>query len=223
MGSEPNAWSVAKGDDEVRPGSQVSARWAAWRAEVDLDEYEHRWRRLEAEGTAAHGEADLVESYRPRRVLDAGCGMGRVAIELARRGISTVGVDLDDDFLAVARRHAPDLDWEHRDLADLELGERFDLVVMAGNVMLFCRPEVRGSIVTALAHHVAPGGRLICGSSLERRVGGFHLADYDTAATAAGLVLEDRWSTWERDPYEESSKYAVSVHRFDHEASSASR
>ena len=47
---------------------------------------------------------------RRRRVLDAGCGTGRVAIELARRGIEVVGVDADPDMLERARRRAPQLD-----------------------------------------------------------------------------------------------------------------
>jgi 2-polyprenyl-3-methyl-5-hydroxy-6-metoxy-1,4-benzoquinol methylase len=200
-------------DPSLPPGAQVSARWAAWRAEVDLVEYEHRWRRLEDEGVATHGEADLVWSYRPRSVLDAGCGMGRVAIELARRGVDTVGVDLDEDLLEVARRLAPEQIWEHRDLADVDLQRRFDVVVMAGNVMLFCRPEVRHDIVAALAAHLEPDGRLVMGSSLERRAGGFTFEEYDSAAASAGLVLEDRWSTWERGAWSPEDRYAVSVHR----------
>src|SRR5919204_5229355 len=51
-------------------------------------------------GENVHGEADFVESFHPGSVLDAGCGTGRVAIELARRGIEVVGVDLDPGMLA---------------------------------------------------------------------------------------------------------------------------
>ena len=56
--------------------------------------YDERWRRMEAAGVNPHGEADFVFSYGPRSVLDAGCGTGRVAIELARRGLDVVGTDL---------------------------------------------------------------------------------------------------------------------------------
>jgi len=58
----------------------VSERWTRWRETVDLHEYHQRWVRKEAAGQSAHGEADFIESYRPPSVLDAGCGMGRVAI-----------------------------------------------------------------------------------------------------------------------------------------------
>ena len=82
--------------------------------------------------------------FEPASVLDAGCGTGRVAIELAARSIDVVGVDLDDDMLAEARRKAPGLTWIHGDLHDDSLdvlGDRqFDVVVMAGNVMIFVAP-----------------------------------------------------------------------------------
>lgn len=198
---------------DPRPGAQVSQRWAAWRAEVDLAEYEARWQRLAAAGQATHGEADLVASYAPRTVLDAGCGMGRVALELARRGMVTDGVDLDEDLLAVARRLGPHLRWHHADLATVHLGRRFDVVVMAGNVLLFCRPEVRSDIVANLARHLEPGGHLIAGFSLERAPGSLTLAEYDVAAQAAGLQPDQRWSTWEGAPFAERDAYAVTVFR----------
>src|SRR6478736_6081835 len=89
----------------------ISPQWTQWRAETDLDEYFTRWQRLESTGQSSHGEADFIEALGPRSVLDAGCGMGRVAIELDRRGIDVVGVDLDDDLLAFARRSQPDIRW----------------------------------------------------------------------------------------------------------------
>src|SRR5215207_5999851 len=57
--------------------------------------YDQRFERLAAAGHDIHGEASFVAGYEPGTVLDAGCGTGRVAIELARRGIRTVGIDLD--------------------------------------------------------------------------------------------------------------------------------
>jgi SAM-dependent methyltransferase len=193
-------------------GEQVSARWAQWRADVDLGEYHSRWERLEAEGTAAHGEADLICLYRPPSVLDAGCGMGRVAIELARRGIDVEGVDLDDDLLAYARSDAPHITWYHDDLATMALPRRYALVAMPGNVMLFCKSDVRGAIVANLAGHLEPSGLLIAGFSLDAQPGAITLAEYDHAASEAGLELVDRFATWEGAPYDDG-RYAVSIHR----------
>jgi SAM-dependent methyltransferase len=73
--------------------------------------YDDRWTELSARGENVHGEADLVSSLDPRSVLDAGCGTGRVAIELFRRGLDVVGVDLDPSMLARARAKAPGLPW----------------------------------------------------------------------------------------------------------------
>ena len=79
--------------------------------------YDKRFADLAATGVDMHGEASFVESYGPASVLDAGCGTGRVAIELDRRGIRAVGLDLDRAMLAEARRKAPHLDWIEADLA----------------------------------------------------------------------------------------------------------
>ena len=76
--------------------------------EWEGDDYQARFDRLAATGADVHGEATFVRAYEPARVLDAGCGTGRVAIELARHGIEVVGVDVDASMLATARRLAPD-------------------------------------------------------------------------------------------------------------------
>lgn len=193
-------------------GEHVSERWAQWRRDVDLAEYHSRWERMEAEGTAAHGEADLIALYSPASVLDAGCGMGRVAIELSRRGFDVDGVDLDADLLAYARIDAPHLDWYHDDLATMTLPRRYALVAMPGNVMLFCRTDERADIVANLARHLEPSGLLIAGFGLDRRHDAITLAEYDRAAADAGLELVDRFATWEGAPYDDGG-YAVSIHR----------
>ena len=83
---------------------------------------------------------DFVSKLSPASVLDAGCGTGRVAIELARRGVPVVGVDRDASMLATARSRGPSVTWIQADLTTLDLGQVFDLVVMAGNVPLFTPP-----------------------------------------------------------------------------------
>jgi SAM-dependent methyltransferase len=209
--AEPGASEASASDpDPARPGEHVSARWARWRAMIDLDDYDARWERMLAAGEAAHGEADLAEWLGRTPLLDAGCGTGRVAIELVRRGHDVVGADLDPDMIAVARRKAPHLTWVVADLAALDLGRRFGVVMMAGNVLLFSRPQDRAAIVANLARHVAADGFLVAGFSLEP--GGYRLEEYDAACRAAGLVLHERWATWERAPYADGD-YAVSVHR----------
>jgi SAM-dependent methyltransferase len=178
-------------------------------SELDGRSYQARFDALAGAGQDVHGEASLVRTYLPQSVLDAGCGTGRVAIELARYGIATLGVDVSASMIAEARRRAPTLDWIQADLATLDLDRRFDVVVMAGNVPLFCPVEDRPLLVRAAATHVAPGGRLIAGFELDR---GFTIAAYDDACGTGGLQLEERWSTWDGHPMVVDDTYAVSVH-----------
>jgi SAM-dependent methyltransferase len=184
--------------------------WQRWREQVDLDRYDERWRRMAEAGQNPHGEADLVTSYRPATVLDGGCGTGRVGIELARRGVTVLGVDADPDMIAAARAKAPELEWLACDLADLDRPERFDLAVLAGNVVPYVAADRRAAAVAACARNLGSGGRLVAGFQL--RGDWPTLADYDGWCAAAGLALEDRFATWGREPYT-GGDYAVSVHR----------
>lgn len=196
------------------PVARFSASWRAFRATTDLDEYDTRWDRLAADGHEVHGEADFVMSFSPRSVLDAGCGMGRVAIELDRRAVDVVGADLDPDLLDRARRRAPHVEWVLADLSELELGRTFDVVVMAGNVLPFADPEIRPDVVSALARHLRPGGRLVAGASL--RPDWPSIDDHERWCAAAGLLTEHRFAGWDRAAWDDQSstaEYAVTVHR----------
>jgi 2-polyprenyl-3-methyl-5-hydroxy-6-metoxy-1,4-benzoquinol methylase len=172
--------------------------------------YQARFDALAEEGKDVHGEATLIRSFRPTSVLDAGCGTGRVAIELARHGIDVLGVDFDASMITEARRLAPDIAWVQADLATLALNRHFDVVVLAGNVPLFCPIATRTALVAACAAHVTPGGMMVAGFELER---GYELGDYDAACETAGLTLQDRWSTWDGQPLLREDTYAVSLHR----------
>lgn len=171
--------------------------------------YQSHFDALSASGMDVHGEAQLVRSFSPATVLDAGCGTGRVAIELSRHGIVTLGVDVDASMINEARRRGPALEWVHSDLAGLDLGRRFDVVVMAGNVPIFCPATDRPALVRSCAGHLTHRGRLISGFQTDR---GYSLDQYDSAAAEAGLVLEERYSTWGQTPFDPDGDYAVSIH-----------
>ncbi len=175
----------------------------------DGDLYQQRFDSLAASGVDVHGEAGFVADLDPVSVLDAGCGTGRVARELARRGIEVVGVDVDESMIATARRLAPDLTWLGADLTQLDLGRHFDVVLMAGNVPLFAAEDTRGALVAGCARHLAVDGALVAGIQLDGR---YPLATYDEQCRRAGLEPVERWATWSRDPFT-GGTYAVSVHR----------
>lgn len=172
----------------------------------------------------------MVDSLLPRggSVLDAGCGTGRVAIELARRGHHVVGVDLDPAMLDLARNKAPELAWIQGDLASAGIlrdtgisidssssgntGERwlFDAAVAAGNVMIFLERGTESAVVANIASHLRPNGVLVAGFQLSDGYLALHV--YDALAERNGLELEARYSTWEGAPFD-GGDYAVSVHR----------
>lgn len=196
--------------DPLSNARAVSEQWLQWRQSISIEEYERRFRQLEANGSATHGEADFIAACSPRTVLDAGCGTGRVAIELARRGFEVTGVDLDADMIAAARAKAPELTWHVADLATVRVGCEFDLVALPGNVMLYCRASDRGRIVANLADHLHADGTLVAGFSLRRD--GYALSQWDQDCRNAGLELTERFATWERSTYSDGD-YHVSVHR----------
>ena len=182
-----------------------------WKPSTSPQDYDTRWQAMVATGVDPHGEVAFIMTLGPGSVLDAGCGTGRVAIELARRGVEVVGTDIEAGMLAVARRKAPELSWHEADLATLALGGTFDVVAMAGNVILFVTPPDRPTAMRRLADHVRPGGHLAAGFQLCRDV---ELVAYDAWASDAGLELVGRWATWQADPFiPATADYAVSLHR----------
>lgn len=182
--------------------------------------YADRFRELAASGADVHGEATFVTGLaEPREsVLDAGCGTGRVAIRLSELGYDVVGVDVDPAMLAQAQAAAPELDWRLGDLSQLDLGATFDVVLLAGNTIPLLEPGTLAATCARLAAHLAPAGQLVCGFGLDRN----HLppgcpvtplAEVNAAMTDAGLHEVGLWSSWDREPFEASSGYAVTVHR----------
>ncbi|ANY10501.1 SAM-dependent methyltransferase [Pseudonocardia sp. HH130630-07] len=183
--------------------------WTTWKDRVDLGSYDDRWAAMAAAGENPHGEADLVTALLDRGpVLDGGCGTGRVGIELDRRGIEVVGVDPDPDMIAAARAKAPHLRWEHCGIEDLDLDDRFGMVVLAGNVVPYATD--RAGLLAGCARHLRPGGLLLAGFTL--RPGWPAPGDVDAWCAAAGLDAVRRWSAWDRAPWAEGSGYAVTLH-----------
>ncbi|QOV40858.1 methyltransferase domain-containing protein [Streptomyces ferrugineus] len=197
-------------------------RWAELTGGQAGEEYARRFAQLAESGHDVHGEAAFCAALlKPAaRILDAGCGTGRIAIRLAELGHDCTGVDVDRSMLAIARRDAPALAWLHGDLAHLDslaLEPGFDLALAAGNVIPLLAPGTEPAVVRQLAAVLRPGGLLITGMGLDAE----HLPlpeptvtlkDFDRWCTQAGLTLRQRFATWGGDPYHQGGGYAVSVH-----------
>ncbi|WP_338692856.1 methyltransferase domain-containing protein [Streptomyces sp. Q6] len=199
------------------------SRWQELTGGTSGSEYAARFEALVRSGKDVHGEASFCAALVPTgaRVLDAGCGTGRVMIRLAELGYDCVGIDLDASMLDVARAQAPQLAWFRTDLADFDPGRLgiaadFDLVVAAGNVFPLLAPGTEATVVERLAAVLAPGGLLVAGFGLDSAhlpvPPTITLPEYDTYCAEAGLTLVDRFATWDAAPYD-GGGYAVSVHR----------
>lgn len=192
-------------------------RWATAHGAGHAQWYIERFRRMAAEGVDLDGEARLLDAMLERgsRVLDAGCGPGRVGAEMAARGHVVVGVDADPELINAALTDHPDPTWLVADLAELDLAalgvpEPFDAAVCAGNVMPYLAPGTESTVLAQITAHLRDDGLFVVGFGLDR---GYSLADFDAHSAAAGLTLEHRFATWDLRPWHEQASFAVTVLR----------
>ena len=90
--------------------------------------------------------ARLPESLSGKRILDAGCGTGALALELAQKGASVVAIDLSPNLIELAKeRIAPadrqNIDFRSGDMLDDSLGE-FDYVVGMDSMIHYCADDM---------------------------------------------------------------------------------
>jgi SAM-dependent methyltransferase len=203
---------------DARPTRQPT-RWEQLPSHGGAAGYARRFSELAASGVDPHGEAAMCADLVPpgSRVLDAGCGTGRVAVRLAELGDCCVGVATDSSMLDQARAASGDVTWVRADLAErLAAPTPFELVVAAGNVIPLLAAGTERPVLSNLASYLVPDGLLVTGFGLDPAhlplaQAPFDLAEFDQWCKAAGLDLRQRFSTWGRAPWDDGG-YAVSVH-----------
>jgi len=177
--------------------------------------YIERFRSMAAEGADLDGEARFVDAMVPRgsRILDAGCGPGRVGGRLAELGHTVVGVDIDPALIAEASSVHPGATWLVGDLSELDLAMRsdpseFDVILSAGNVMTFLDPVTYRAVIERLGAHLAPQGRLVIGFGAGR---GYEFGDFLADVEAVGLIVDLRLATWDLRPFRADSDFLIAV------------
>ncbi|MEZ5339922.1 MAG: class I SAM-dependent methyltransferase [Acidimicrobiales bacterium] len=179
--------------------------------------YVERFRTMAAEGKDLAGEARLVDAMAPRnaRILDAGCGPGRVGAFLHAAGHEVVGVDVDPVLIAAAIEDHAGPTWLVSDLAELDLpaagiAEGFDLISCVGNVMTFLAPSTRQEVLRRLGLHLREGGRIVTGFGRGRD---YEFDDFFADVAAADLVVDLKLSTFDVTPFTDESDFLVAVLR----------
>jgi len=191
-----------------------------WMAKVEEDPnhsswYIERFRTMAAEGRDLGGEARLINAMcaPASRILDAGCGPGRVSAFLHAAGHDVVGVDVDPALIAAAEEDHPGPRWFVSDLAELDLPaagvyEPFDIAVCAGNVATFLAPSTRIEVLTRLGRHITKGGRIVIGFGLHRD---YELHEFRSDVVAAGLQIQLELDSWDVRPFTPESDFLVAV------------
>jgi len=208
--------AVAGAPGALGPTDRKPTRWETDTSEGHSEWYIERWRTMAAEGADLVGEARLIDAMvgRGSRILDAGCGPGRLAGWLHQQGHDVVGVDVDPKLIAAAEVDHPGPRYFAADLAHLDLssvGEArpFDAIVSAGNVLAFVAPETETDVLRRLAAHLAPEGFIATGFHVER----LPLVDFDRSVASAGLEVDHRFATWDLERWHDQADFAVTILR----------
>lgn len=149
-----------------------------------------------------------------KRVLDAPCGNGRHALELAARGCRVTGIDIAEEFIAEARaeatRRALDVSFVLGDIVDLRAREEFDAAVCLGNSFGYLEHDRTLEWLARTRDALVPGGGLLIESgavaeallphlepTLEYEFGGIKMKDEHRYVAAESRL--DATYTFERD------------------------
>jgi len=180
----------------------------------DKDYWEQHWD--EAPETAPSAPAEnranpyvqrIARRLSPGTALDAGCGTGAEARELAARGWNVLGADISSTALAAAAAQTSEQDlagtvtWREADLASWEPGRRFDLVMTS-----YAHPAMpQLEFYRRIMNWVAPGGTLLIvghAHDPEARTAHGHQPPAEatvTAADVAALLDPAEWTILSAD------------------------
>jgi len=144
-----------------------------WTKELSEKHPELFLRVLEERIAQASEEVDVLlqalkkQGFRPKRILDLNCGIGRHSIELVMREISVLGTDLSSHYIEIAKRRAKKLKAsdriifrvaDMREIASVLSGEVFDGVINLFTSFGFYDDETNDDILRQCYQLVRPGG-----------------------------------------------------------------
>ena len=133
------------------------------------------------------------------RVLDFGCGIGRVAAPLATEGRTVLGVDVSPRMVAEARRRhdaTPGLCFEVTTGEAVPDGP-FDLILLADSMPYVFQAGVADTVIAAMAEALAPGGAIVVMNLSYGRTEAEDLADIE------------RWAAWHALAMRKSAPFSL--------------
>jgi len=121
---------------------------------------------IKRESLLPPGLLKLIESYKPRKIVEFGCGTGSVAIGLGLEGFDVTGVDISGDMLKEARQKSGrlevDIQFRRGDIVCINLKSKFDLLLCLGNTLpLIYRLNEARKLFRNFSRHLNPGGAII--------------------------------------------------------------
>lgn len=137
-----------------------------------MDFYEEVFRRVAPQQMSAeHLKAEISLIVRALdlpsggRLLDLGCGYGRIAVALAQRGYAVTGLDLSRSSLREARRAAREagvrVRWLRRDMRDIRFVEHFQGAICMGAFGVLDSDEEDLEALVAVRRSLRAGGRFL--------------------------------------------------------------
>lgn len=135
-----------------------------------------------------------VHDIRICTALDLGCGTGILCRELSSAGIRTLGTDISEDMIRIARNNFPELDFEVRDMVTYVPETEYDLVTCTGDALNHVlRMEQVAAVFRNVYNALKPGGYFIFDILSGREVGNGEPIDleYDEHTSAIFRICRE--------------------------------
>ncbi|QTA38420.1 class I SAM-dependent methyltransferase [Thermosipho ferrireducens] len=133
-----------------------------------VDDYMHFYSKFLTEERTKKEVDNIISLLAPKpsqKIIDIACGHGRHSIELSKRGFDVTGVDIMEDFLAIARKEAKrqktNVSFLKKDMRNLNFKEDFDIALLLFTSFGYFSDEENKTILKNVHRTLKHGGKLL--------------------------------------------------------------